>query len=350
MQEKDVVFISWSGKETASYRMANTLYQLLPMIFQSADFFMSEDISKGSVGISEILKKLGKAKIGIFCITKINIEKPWLNFEAGALASAVENKGGKVIPLLIDMTTDEFAAANSPIRNYQGTVLEETDLLKMFLSINENLGTPLKEDQVKKLFDTIAKPQILECDTTLSDVKKNQDKHSSEFESGDPLTKDCKRFFRRLYEEYLERRKNGVSREQALSFGSSKELSDLLKMPCDDVDYFLKELKANKYINCSYADNMVYNSFLNVTGIKYCEDNFDEPSYMFELRKIISKYHENGNRNNLSTYGLDISKEDLEILESKEYIQIMSRYKNGFERQFSFKLLPKAFEFEKTEF
>lgn len=132
MQEKDVIFISWSGKETASFRMAAILYKVLPVVFQSAECFLSDDIDKGTIGINDILQNLAKAKIGIICVTKANIEKTWLNFEAGALTSAVFNKNGKAITLLIDMTTDEYQSTNSPIHTLQATILDEDDLFKVY--------------------------------------------------------------------------------------------------------------------------------------------------------------------------------------------------------------------------
>lgn len=322
MQEKDVIFISWSGKETASYRMANVLYETMPLVFQSTECFMSDDIDKGSVGINEILKNLAKAKIGIICVTKANIEKTWLNFEAGALTAAVFNKDGKAIPLLIDMTTDEFAAANSPICNLQGTTIDEADLLKMFTSINTNLGNPLKEQQIIQLFNNMVKNQILECDTS-SPIAPEQPRNQSSI-SDVSMTKDCKKFFKSLYYEYSKKKKEGISRQKAATFSSSKALSELFNIPFDDVNSYSYELQELGFLKCFSADDMVYFSNLTSNGIKYCEDNFDEPEYIQLLREIVNEYNlyktpiTSAKIKNYSTYSSD----SMSILKSKGFINV----------------------------
>lgn len=325
MDNKDVIFISWSGKDTPSFKMAEILYSVLPVIFQSADCFMSDDMIKGAVGINEILNNLSKAKIGIICVTKNNIEKTWLNFEAGALTAVVANKNGKAMPLLIDMTTDELASANSPISVLQGTVLNEEELIKMFLSINNCLGNPLNESQVKQLFDSVAKNRILSCDTTsyIPEIQNKQD-IQPEF----PMTKDCQRFFKSLYQEYTKRRKDGVSRSDAIKFANSRELSELLGLPFDDVECCSRELHKLDLLKCHYADNIVLISFLTEKGIKYGEENFDEPTYIQLLREIVEIYASrkapipNERFNNYQN-------SDFSILKTKGYIVETSKYLNG---------------------
>ena len=274
MQEKETIFISWSGKDTASYRMANILYETLPVIFQSADYFLSDDIPKGTVGIQQIFQNLSKAKIGIICVTKQNVEKTWLNFEAGALGSAVYNKDGMAIPLLIDMTSDEFAASNTPMKTFQGTELNEKELMRMFLSINTNLGNPLKETQVKSLFDSMAKNQILNCslDSGITSVKK-----SNSVQNDVLLTKDCLIFLRKLYQEYLTNRNKGLSRSESIAFGNSKELSAKFGMSFEDVEYFTRHLADIGYLHSEAADLMVFFSELTEKAVKFCEENFDDP-------------------------------------------------------------------------
>lgn len=326
MPEKDVIFISWSGKDTASFRMAEILYKVLPVVFQSAECFLSDDIDKGTIGINEILVNLSKAKIGIICVTKANIEKTWLNFEAGALASAVFNKNGRAITLLIDMTTDEYAAVNSPIRNLQATILEESDLLKMFMSINKSLGNPLKEEQVIQLFDNLAKKQILECDTSSLIVSIPQE--NKLHVSNDSMTKDCKKFFKALYSEYAKRRKEGVPRSEAIQFNNSQLLSELLSLPFDDVECCSRELHKLGFLKCNWADNMVFFSTLTEKGIKYGENYFDEPTYIQLLRLIIDIY--TSRKAPVPSDRLtDYSSDDVAILKSKGFIVETSKYLNG---------------------
>lgn len=317
MPEKDVIFISWSGKDTASFRMAEILYNVLPAVFQSAECFLSDDIDKGKIGINEILVNLSKAKIGIICVTKANIEKTWLNFEAGALASAVFNKNGCAITLLIDMTTDEYAAANSPIRNLQATILEESDLLKMFMSINKSLDNALSESQLKLLFDNVAKNKILECDTPSPTVSKSQEKQP--FVS-DRLTKDAKKLLKALYNDYADKRSHGFSRAEASEFNNIDEICRLSDMSVDDIRELYEELSNLGYLQYQSSDLFeIVISNLTGKGIKYGEDNFDEPTYIALLRDIVSKY-----KRNISPVYFDEHKyeqsDDFAVLKAKGFI------------------------------
>lgn len=324
--EKPVIFISWSGKDTASFRMASVLYSILPVFFQSAECFLSDDIDKGTIGINDILENLGKAKIGIICVTKANIEKTWLNFEAGALASAVINKNGRAITLLIDLTTDEYAAANSPIRNFQGTTLDESDLLKMFMSINKSLDSPLKEQQVIQLFDSFAKKQILECNTSSPPAVPNP--QANQPFAPERLTKDAKKLLKDLYNDYVVKKSSGLSRAEASKFNDIGEICRISDMRADDIRELYEELSADGYIKYDSDDlfEMVISCLTN-KGIKYGEDNFDEPTYIVLLRDIVKKY--NCNRSPVYFYKNQKEKtNDFAILKAKGLIK-ETTYING---------------------
>lgn len=325
MSEKDVIFISWSGKDTASFRMAEILYEVLPAVFQSAECFLSDDIDKGKIGINEILVNLSKAKIGIICVTKANIEKTWLNFETGALASAVFNKNGNAITLLIDMTTDEYAAANSPIRNLQATILEESDLLKMFMSINKSLDNALSDSQLKLLFDSVAKNKILECDTSTPTVSKSQEKQP--FVS-DILTKDAKKLLKALYNDYADKRSHDLSRAEASEFNNIDEICRLSNMSVDDIRELFEVLSNLGYLKYDGDDNfyMVFGK-LTDKGIKYGEENFYEPTYIILLREIIKQY--NSRKAYVPSDRFEnFSSDDFSVLKSKGFID-MTKYLNG---------------------
>src|SRR3954469_25409728 len=101
------VFISWSGDQ--SRRIAEGLHQLIPDVFQDvATFVSSNDIDAGSTWSTKILVELGVTEFGIICLTPDNLMKPWIHFEAGALAKRVMDKA-KVVPYLWNLSSTDVA-------------------------------------------------------------------------------------------------------------------------------------------------------------------------------------------------------------------------------------------------
>jgi len=83
------VFISWSGRR--SNAAANLLKEWLPNVMQAIDPWMSDrDIDRGALWFSQIAETLSDTTNGIVVLTSENINKPWILFEAGALAKGRE--------------------------------------------------------------------------------------------------------------------------------------------------------------------------------------------------------------------------------------------------------------------
>ena len=142
------VFISWSGE--LSHKVAMVMKDWLPSILQSVEpYVSSEDIDKGVRWSTDIAKELDNSKFGILCVTKENIEAPWLNFEAGALGKSFDK--GKVCPFLFEIERSEV---KGPILQFQSTIYEKDDVLKLIKSINSsNQDNPLDESLIDKSFD-----------------------------------------------------------------------------------------------------------------------------------------------------------------------------------------------------
>ncbi|MCB6621518.1 toll/interleukin-1 receptor domain-containing protein [Mediterraneibacter sp. 210702-DFI.5.30] len=84
LQKKNKAFISWS--ENKARTCADFLSDLLNKIFEENEIvFCSRQITDGRMWIQEIDKALKESKIGIILVTREDISRPWLNFEAGAL-------------------------------------------------------------------------------------------------------------------------------------------------------------------------------------------------------------------------------------------------------------------------
>lgn len=148
--EKMKIFISWSGSK--SQEVAKILKQWIPCVIQSVEpYFSSADIDKGARWSTDIAKELQDASFGILCVTKENLSSSWLNFEAGALSKSIDQS--KVCPFLVDLKPSDIQ--NSPILQFQMTSATKEDVLKLFESINANLGEKqLNETVLSTTFDT----------------------------------------------------------------------------------------------------------------------------------------------------------------------------------------------------
>lgn len=168
------VFLSWSGHK--SHQVALALRDWLPSVIQSVTpYVSSEDIDKGARWSTDIAKELEDSTFGILCVTKENLDAPWLLFEAGALSKMMEK--GAVCPFLFDLKMAEIK--EGPILQFQTTVYEKEDIKKLLISLNKSCGeTGLKEDLLLKSFD-VWWPSL---DDTLKQIM-------SEKEDGKTLTK-----------------------------------------------------------------------------------------------------------------------------------------------------------------
>ncbi len=116
------VFISWSGNK--SHRVALVFREWLPSVIQSVvPYVSSEDIDKGARWSTDIAKELEDSTFGILCVTKDNLNAPWLSFEAGALSKTMDKSF--VSPFLFDI---KRAEVNGPILQFQSTIFEKEDI------------------------------------------------------------------------------------------------------------------------------------------------------------------------------------------------------------------------------
>lgn len=125
------VFISWSGD--LSHKVALVFREWLPSVIQSIEPYVSSvDIDKGARWSTDIAKELESSDFGILCITRENLETPWLNFEAGALSKSIDKS--RVSPFLFAIKRSEIK--DGPILQFQSTIAEKEDVKKLLLSIN----------------------------------------------------------------------------------------------------------------------------------------------------------------------------------------------------------------------
>src|SRR4051812_45481572 len=107
------IFFSSSGSK--SREVAQALAEFTPLILQSARPFIAEAaISSGDRGASNIMSFIGDAEAAVICLTKDNLNNPWLAFEAGALSRLLQPS--RFFPLLIDLSVRELSG---PLAQFQ---------------------------------------------------------------------------------------------------------------------------------------------------------------------------------------------------------------------------------------
>lgn len=134
------VFLSWSGD--CSHVVAQELKKWIPCLIDVDVFFSAEDIEKGENWPSSIVKELSSCSYGIVCLTKDNKDKPWINFEAGAISKALDSH---LSALLIDIVPSDI---QGPMKLYQATKFEKDDFFALIKSINNVLGDAKKSEEL----------------------------------------------------------------------------------------------------------------------------------------------------------------------------------------------------------
>ena len=92
--------------------MADALDGWLPDIFPAVRPFVSTSIEGGLKWFNEIESNLKDARFGIVCLTLESYQKPWVNFEAGALLTAFnkDKKDNRVCPYYLDGEEADYQA------------------------------------------------------------------------------------------------------------------------------------------------------------------------------------------------------------------------------------------------
>lgn len=143
------VFISWSGNRSRA--VADLLDEWIQCVLQAIRPWMSsKDIDRGSLWFSEISDQLADTKIGIVCLTKENLNRPWILFESGALAKGLTSS--RVCTFLIDL---EPADVGNPLAQFNHTAPDKDSMFELVRTLNSSLGDKaLKDKVVEQVFET----------------------------------------------------------------------------------------------------------------------------------------------------------------------------------------------------
>jgi hypothetical protein len=100
----------------------------------------SSDIQAGVTWQSELQLQLQESRVGIICLTRDNLNAPWLHFEAGALSKALGNS--YVCPYLFGFQPSELTG---PLPQFQAVPSDKEGTKALVFTLNRALG----EDAVK---------------------------------------------------------------------------------------------------------------------------------------------------------------------------------------------------------
>ena len=175
------VFISWSGE--TSLKVAQIFREWLPSVIQSIEpYVSSEDIDKGARWSTDIAKELEDSTFGILCVTKDNLEAPWLSFEAGALSKTMEK--AFVNPFLFDIRRSEV---QGPILQFQSTIFDKEDIRRLVKTLNKASGDfSIAEGRLDKSFDVWYPTLETELNELKNEKIQNSDGTSRETSIGEP--------------------------------------------------------------------------------------------------------------------------------------------------------------------
>lgn len=169
------VFIGWSGDKSRA--VAEALAEFLPVVIHAVEPWFSGDIEKGARWVKEVSEQVGASRVGIFCLTRENLDSRWLHFEAGALAQAEDTRA---CTLLLDLAPSEVSG---PLAQFQHTSFKKADVEKLVQTINQAVGRAgekeLTETTLKKGFSAFW-PEfaslvegIAQSEPTTGEIKEN---------------------------------------------------------------------------------------------------------------------------------------------------------------------------------
>jgi hypothetical protein len=123
----------------------------LPQVINAIDpWLSSEDIQKGARWFDEVGSSLEQTQFGIICLTKQNLNSPWVLFEAGALSKSLAQS--RVTPLLIDLKNSDLSG---PLAQFQTTLPLKAEVWKLVLAINQSFvnGASVSEQVLSRSYE-----------------------------------------------------------------------------------------------------------------------------------------------------------------------------------------------------
>lgn len=237
------VFISWSG--VLSKELGEALRDWIPVVLQAVNpYFTPSDVEKGTRWSTDIARELEGSSIGILCITRENINSPWMLFEAGALSKSLEKS--HVCPMLFGITNTDLAG---PLKQFQTTAFDKAEMKQLITVINNRIP---EGKLTAKTLETVFEKWWPDLDEKVNSILSKVDAPAEPVRSERDLLEEILQLSRlsslrmgrpsidhralaELAEKYIE-----VHDQQASSTGTYQDALDLLKTMHAPLAYLLK--------------------------------------------------------------------------------------------------------------
>ena len=163
------VFFSWSG--TRSREVASFLSEWLCCVIQAIrPWISSRDLDRGSLWFGEISDQLKDTTVGIICLTQENKTKPWILFEAGALAKGLSTS--RVCTFLVDLEPRDI---EDPLAQFSHTLPSRESIFGLTKTLNSELGINALDIRIlDQVFDAYW-PKFEESFTAILDKTKSKE-------------------------------------------------------------------------------------------------------------------------------------------------------------------------------
>lgn len=143
------IFVSWSGERSKA--IATLLSDWIKCVIQaSRPWISTRDIDRGALWFAEIGDQLKETSVGIICLTQENKNRPWILFEAGALAKGLSSN--RVCTFLIDLKPTDL---EDPLAQFNHTFPDRESIWGLVQTLNGSLGSNCLDERVlAQIFDT----------------------------------------------------------------------------------------------------------------------------------------------------------------------------------------------------
>lgn len=143
------VFLSWSGDK--SKETAELLDSWIRCVLQAVDPWIStKHIGRGALWFNEVADQLQNTTVGIICLTKKNLNEPWILFEAGSLARGLTSS--RVCTFLVDLHPSDIAP---PLSQFNHTLPDKVNMRALIDTLNDSLKeNKLRDDILETVFET----------------------------------------------------------------------------------------------------------------------------------------------------------------------------------------------------